>query len=273
MAKGRQSTSSILEELFKDKIENILLKNFKGIKTNAEAVEKMHKITKGVVKVSHVTIQKMVYIAQANKSINPDDFPFAYIDLPAKTGHRGKISIREILEKKRGKSFWTIIEPYKTMPKEDAAKNLGVNYASILNTIKRAIDKKEEFNGEPISEEDFPLWFKQKKIKPEKEKKTSEIESVEINEEMFKVRVTCSECGHVHGWYERPSLCGTTFDIGLKARRCPKCHKWGTYIANIEINGVKMIKQVIHHKENDMIYEDFVDANGKQIPHPLLAKI
>ncbi|KKQ82086.1 MAG: hypothetical protein UT06_C0051G0002 [Candidatus Woesebacteria bacterium GW2011_GWA1_38_8] len=265
---GKLSTSAILEELFKDKIENILLKHFKGVKTNADAVEKMHKITKGAVKVSHVTIQKMVYLAHANKLISPDDFPFAYVDVPAKTGHRGKISIREILEKKKGKSFWDIIAPYKTMTKEDTAKALGVNYASVLNTIRRAVEKGEEFNGAKISESDFPRWFKQKKIKPGKENTTSEIQ--EVQEDMFKVKAVCSECGHSKGWYERPSVAGPNINVGLKATRCPQCHKWQTYEATVEVNGIKIIKKVIPHGPDAMLYEDFVDKNGSQIKNPLL---
>lgn len=269
---GKKSTGTLLEELLKKPIEKILIKHFKGIKTNEEAVKKLSEISNGEIKTSHVTIHNMIYRVMAEGKIDIKDFPFAHVEMTKEKGQRGIKPARDVLEEKHGKSFWEILEPFTSLSKEDAAKELGISTATLLLTIKRAVERNEEFNGKPITLEDFSKWVCLKRgRKPRKEKnknaEENQIESDDPRDTKFKVRVVCSECGETNGWYDRLSSCGQNFDLGLKARRCPHCQKWGTYEATFEINGVSVKKKLIPH--GDYTFEDFIDSKGKLIRNPV----
>jgi len=151
MSKGRVSVKVQLEQHFKKPIQDILKKHFKGIQTDAEAVQKISEITKGAIKTSHITLCKIVYEAISAKLVDLKDYPFAQIEEKQSIGHRGKRSVREILEEKHKKSIWDILKPFKTLSPEEIAMKFDMGIPTLLKTIQKGIDNNE------ITQDDFPF--------------------------------------------------------------------------------------------------------------------
>lgn len=72
-----------------------------------------------------------------------------------------------------------------------------------------------------------------KKKKPQKKKK----EPQEKERERISVKYRCRLCGGRKRQKIPIEYCITL--LGLKAQRCHKCKKWGTYLATAEIDGKK----------------------------------
>jgi len=171
-----------------------------------------------------------------------------------KKGHgKGKQSIQSIIEAEHG-DLWVLIHKHcqNCLNETSACEALNsftndsgmvMKPQVMLNTITRAKEKKKI-----TGDEFFVQWTIKKRRKQHTKKNTTEI--VPTKEIGIEVHVCCQNCEHEDTWgFLMSDL--LEYGIGIRARQCPHCKRWGTFNAHY----------VLHGEEQQEYIENWMESN------------
>lgn len=229
--------------------------------TVEDACAKISKMTGGKVNTGPPTIIRMFQKAKEKKEI-----PYVPIRILPK-GKKGKASIRELMEKE-GIKLQPIFDAIKGMTPEEAVQEFAnqtngkftPGLPTLIKMIEHAIEKEE------LPEQILNLPEKKKRVPPPPPKAKRE-EAPEEHHETYPTTLTCTDCDTRRNENtDAFAACGKHVVLGLLARRCHGCNKFGTLKAQVKVGDIIVTKALIDGNE------EFVDNKMNVIENPLMPK-
>ncbi len=222
--------------------------------TPEQAEKKFADLTENKFTPGAVTIIKMI-----EQAIESGELSDQILNIPQK-GNRGRESVRSRLEK-LGYKMPNIFSMISGMSPENAAKKIEDHTDGKLKPAGQSILRMVEQAMEAGELSENILVYNHRKPKDPSDTET------EAPKDLYAATFICTECSQkrnevIDAW----ASCNKHVVLGLVARKCHGCGKFGTLKARVKVGDDIVTKALIDGNEQ------FVDAEMNTIDNPLIIK-